>query len=57
MSIYAVAIQLKTKAMVATESDSEEEDLGMHPKKKSKTNSLPGDDLDDEEAAFMAAIA
>ena len=43
--------------MVAAESDPEEDDLGMRPKKKSKTNSLPGDDLDEEEAAFVAAIA
>ena len=44
--------------MVAAESDPEEDDLEMRPKKKSKTNnSLPGDDLDDEEAAFVAAIA
>jgi len=43
--------------MVAAESDPEEDDLGMRPKKKSKTNSLPGDDLDEEEAAFKAAIA
>jgi hypothetical protein len=58
LPIYIVAIQSKTKAMVAAEeSDSEEDGPEIRPKKKSKTNSLPVDDLDDEEASLVAAIA
>ena len=43
--------------VAAEESDSEEDGLETRPKKKSKTNSLPADDLDNEKASLAAAIA
>ena len=43
--------------VAAEESDSEEDGLETCLKKKSKTNSLPADDLDDDEASLAVAIA